>query len=39
MIGRSSPNTMKQPRIQNTGVLTRASRSAAVSLENAAPRP
>ncbi|GGT48683.1 hypothetical protein GCM10010177_00290 [Actinomadura citrea] len=36
MIGRSSPKMMKQPRIQNTGVPARASRSARVSPENAA---
>ncbi len=37
MIGRISPKMMKQARIQKTGVPTRASRSAALSPENAAP--
>lgn len=36
MIGRSSPKTMKQPRIQNTGFPASASRSAPVSPANAA---
>jgi hypothetical protein len=35
MIGRSSPKTMKQPRIQKTGLPARASRSEPVSPANA----